>query len=198
MSRLFPTIVADPPWSYDDAKRPGSSKLHRPNSAGTEFANIGSAVRYGSMSMDELKALRVKDVAATDAHLYLWTTNAFICEAHDLARSWGFAPKTVITWTKVKPDGTPSMKMGRYYRGATEHIVFAVRGKQPLRGQAAPTAILSPRLPHSVKPEGFYQMVEEQSPGPYLEMFARRMRLGWSAWGDQVPDAGIPLAALAA
>ena len=123
-----------------------------------------------------------------DAHLYLWTTNAFMVEAHALAEAWGFVQKTIITWTKIRQaDGQPSMKMGYYYRGATEHCLFCVRGKLKLIGPAAPTAILSDRLPHSQKPEKFYRMVEEQSPGPYLELFARRKRLGWSSWGNEVP-----------
>lgn len=143
-----------------------------------------SASRYGSLSCEEMErfALPVED----DAHLYLWTTNAFMVEAHALARAWGFVPKTILTWTKIRRDGRPSMKMGHYYRGATEHCVFAVRGRLKLRGPAAPTAFLTGRLPHSQKPDVFYRTVREQSPGPYLEMFARRPRAGWSVWGNEV------------
>lgn len=182
----FRTIAADPPWPYDNKDGPRATAGHRPNS--WDSACTGSAPRYGSMSMDELRALRVKDAADTLAHLYLWTTNSFMVEAHDLARGWGFVPKTIVTWGKIKPDGTPSMKTGYYYRGATGHILFAVRGSLRLAGDACPTLHLSPRLPHSVKPEWFYGMVEAQSPGPYLEMFARKTRLGWQSWGNQVPS----------
>jgi N6-adenosine-specific RNA methylase IME4 len=139
------------------------------------------------MTIDELKSLDVKGTAETPAHLYLWTTNSFMVEAHELARAWGFKPKTIVTWGKMKPNGNPSMKTGYYFRGATEHILFAVRGSMRLLGDAAPTLFLSQRLPHSVKPEWFYGLVEAQSPGPYLEMFARQQRLGWSSWGNQVP-----------
>jgi N6-adenosine-specific RNA methylase IME4 len=183
---MFPTIVADPPWPYDNPDGPRATKEHRPNSWDT--ACVGSAPRYGSMSMGDLKAMRVQAHAAPSAHLYLWTTNSFMVEAHDLARAWGFTPKTILTWGKMKPDGSPSMKAGYYYRGATEHAVFAVRGVMRLTGDACPTLHLSPRLPHSVKPEWFYHMVETHSPGPYLEIFARRARLGWSSWGNEVPD----------
>jgi len=183
---LFKTIVADPPWPYDNVKGPQSAPDHRPNSWNTDTGAVSSALRYGSMSMTELKALPVKEFTEKPAHLYLWTTNSFMVEAHELARAWGFVPKTIITWTKLKPDGSPSMKTGYYYRGATEHCLFGVRGTLRLSGPARPTAFLSPRLPHSVKPGWFYDLVEEQSPGPYLELFARRARDGWSHWGDQI------------
>lgn len=183
----FHTIVADPPWQYgSDGGHLKSSAKHRPNSSAQ---NIGasSEKRYGAMTMPALKALDVEQHAAKNAHLYLWTTNAFMVEAHDLARAWGFRPVTVLTWGKVKPDGSPSMKIGYYFRGATEHVVFAVRGSQKLHtSKAFPTLMLWPRTPHSVKPDEFFDMVEEASPGPYLELFARRARPGWSRWGNEV------------
>ncbi len=137
------------------------------------------------MSLQELCSL--SPPADDDAHLYLWTTNAFMCEAHDVARAWGFAPKTILTWVKMQPNGEPSRKSGYYFRGATEHIVFAVRGSLPLQtAEALPTAFLWPRLPHSVKPDAFYDLVEQASPGPYAELFARRARFGWDyPIGDQ-------------
>lgn len=179
----YSTIVADPPWPYQ-SPGPRSSSKHRPNSWDSPNAGVGSVKRYGCMSIAELSALQIP--VADNAHLYLWTTNAFMVEAHDVARAWGFEPKTVITWVKVKPSGDPSMKTGYYYRGCTEHILFCVRGKLRLSGTPAPTAILSGRLPHSVKPDCFYEMVEQQSPAPRLEMFARQHRPGWDCWGNEV------------
>ncbi len=124
--------------------------------------------------------------AEDDAHLYLWTTNAFMDEAHDVAWMWGFDTKTILTYGKVQPDGRPSMKTGYYFRGATEHVLFAVRGSLPLQtSEALPTLWLWPRLPHSVKPDAFYDLVEKASPGPYLELFARSQRLGWDTWGNE-------------
>lgn len=191
MNAPYRTIVADPPWAYPS---PGghlrSSATHRPNSHDKGVSALGatSVGRYGSMSMDELKALDVGGIADADAHLYLWTTNAFMVEAHDLCRAWGFRPITVLTWGKVKADGSPSMKIGHYYRGATEHVVFGVRGSLKLQTRKAfPTLMLWPRTKgHSVKPDQFFEMVEEASPGPYAELFCRSPRLGWDAWGDQV------------
>jgi N6-adenosine-specific RNA methylase IME4 len=196
----YRTIVADPPWPYDDAGgRLGSSLMHRPHSGGRTTRHVGSAMRYGSMSIPNLCGLRPP--ADDDAHLYLWTTNAFVVEAHEIARAWGFAPKTLCTWGKVKSDGTPSMKTGHYFRGATEHVVFCVRGRLPFPTDVpTPTLWLWPRLAHSEKPAAFYDLVETVSPGPYLELFARRQRLGWDTWGHEalphVDMASIARAAL--
>jgi N6-adenosine-specific RNA methylase IME4 len=191
MTDGYRTIVADPPWAYPS---PGghlrSSAAHRPNShnQGASALGASSGGRYGSMSLDELEALDVAAIAAEDAHLYLWTTNAFIAEAHGLCRAWGFRPITVLTWGKVKPDGSPSMKLGHYFRGATEHVVFGVRGSLGLStNRALPTLMLWPRTSgHSVKPDQFFELVEEASPGPYCELFCRNPRLGWDSWGGQI------------
>lgn len=182
----FGCIMADPPWAYSAPGQFGCTLEHRPNRDTTlNCLGAGSRARYGAMTMEQLKSLRVQDVAADNAHLYLWTTNSFMVEAHDLARAWGFKPATIITWTKIRQaDGKPSMKMGYYYRGATEHIVFCVRGKLRLHGPARPTALLLPRLPHSQKPDEAFALCEEQSPGPYLEIFSRNRRPGWTPWGD--------------
>lgn len=180
----YNTVLADPPWPYNNVDGPRAAPDHRPNSWNTPTGAVGSALRYGSMPIAKLKELKLN--VSDNAHLYLWTTNSFLVEAHDVAHAWGFKPKTLITWVKMKTDGTPSMKAGYYYRGATEHILFCVRGKQRLLGLPAPTAYLSPRLAHSVKPEWSYRLIEQQSPGPYFEMFARVVRPNWDAWGNQV------------
>lgn len=150
------------------------------------------------MSMGDLKELPIEKIVADDAHLYLWTTNTFMVEAHDLARAWGFKPITIITWSKIKKgrpeeDPEPSMKTGYYFRGATEHCLFGVRGSLRLQAERGlPTAFFHHRLPHSVKPDSFYSMIEEASPGPYIELFARRARESWAQWGDQA-EASIDL-----
>lgn len=183
----YRTIVADPPWPYANAGRGGKGGRvffeNEPKLDGTP--SLGVATGYPPMSMDELCAVELP--VDDDAHLYLWTTNAFMVEAHDLARAWGFAPKTICTWVKVQPDGRPSMKTGYYFRGATEHFLFCVRGSLRLQtAKGLPTAYLWPRVPHSVKPDAFYDLVEQASPGPYAELFARRARFGWDyPIGDQ-------------
>jgi len=206
----FSTVVADPPWPYaTPGKGPlQSSKEHRPKSYdySRNGATAGSSARsrYGLMKLEEIKALPVEQHVGANAHLYLWTTNAFVVQAHEVAAAWGFRPVTLLTWVKVKPGtAEPSMKTGYYFRGATEHAVFAVRGSLRLRTKRGiSTAFVHPRTElrvlesrgsratarrsHSVKPDAFFDLVRKCSPGPYLEMFARRPRQGWSVWGNEV------------
>jgi len=182
---LFKTVIADPPWSYDNKVGPQASPSHRPNSW-DKTGTASSSQRYGEMSLQDIKALPVADLTESrGSHLYLWTTNSMIVEAHEVARAWGFEPKTVITWVKTRhTDGEPSMKMGFYYRSATEHCLFAVRGRLRLSGPARPTAFFHPRLAHSEKPTTIHEWAEEQSPRPRLELFARREREGWACFGS--------------
>lgn len=177
----FRTVVADPPWPYGTGALPHSIKRDGTVARGVD--DMG----FGTMSMTDLLDLPVADVVADDAHLYLWTTNAFMVEAHELARAWGFKPKTILTWVKTHQDDPcrVSMKTGYYFRGATEHVVFGVRGSQPLTTkEGVPTAFLWPRIgKHSVKPAAFFDLVEKCSPGPFLELFSRSPLLGWESWG---------------
>ena len=165
MADKFTTIVADPPWPYDNRGVRGAAEKH-----------------YSLMTMKEILALRVSEVAADNAHLYLWTTNSFLCEgtAPSVAIKWGFVPKTIITWHK------PQMGTGFYFRGETEHVLFCVRGSLYLKRKDARNFFECPRGAHSAKPEQFYELVESCSPGPYLEMFARRARPGWTAFGNEI------------
>lgn len=191
----FRCIVADPPWPYKGSGPVGTG------GRGKDFVKAlpspGSAVRYGSIRLETLAKLIIP--SDKQAHLYLWTTNSFIVAAHDLAIKWGFEPKTILTWGKIQKgtSNKPSMKTGYYFRGATEHVIFAVKGSLRLVGEAKPTLFLSDRLPHSVKPEWFYNLCEEVSPGPRLELFARRKRVGWSSWGNEInSDLEISIEAL--
>ena len=182
----FRTIVADPPWPYNTSLK-GNAALPHSIKINGELARGVDDLGYPVMTMPDLCAMPVASVADNPAHLYLWTTNAFLREAHDLAEAWGFKVKTCLTWGKVKADGTASMKTGYYFRGATEHCLFAVRGSLRLQVKhGKPTLYLSRRLPHSVKPDWFYELCEECSPGPRLELFARRPREGWTVWGNEV------------
>ena len=193
----YHTIVADPPWPYESAIK--GSLAHRPNRDKTDASRMGisSVERYGCMSIAELCSMPVSEKASDNAHLYLWTTNGFMVEAHTIARAWGFEPKTIITWVKVRQeDGKPSMKMGHYYRGATEHCLFCVRGSLRLQGNPHATVFLTtrPQRGHSSKPDYFYAMVEKQSLAPRLEIFARPQdplwpkRDGWQTWGNELPN----------
>ena len=184
----YNTVLADPPWPYHSPKavvgNAGRGKFNI-----EKMTQVNMLEQYDAMPLEQIAKLPIAEFCEKNAHLYLWTTNSFLVEAHDIARKWGFKPKTLLTWVKTKHKEvvpTPSMKCGYWYRSATEHILFCVRGKLRLLGNPAPTAYLLPRLPHSVKPEFFYELIEKQSPGPYLELFARKLRQNWDSWGNEI------------
>jgi N6-adenosine-specific RNA methylase IME4 len=117
---------------------------------------------------------------ADKAHLYLWTTNSFMEAAHQIAVSWGFQPKTIITWIKN------GLGTGYYFRNTTEHLLFATRGNLGTLRDDVPTHFAADRQQHSVKPQMAYHIIEKASPGPRLELFARTHRDGWDVVGNQV------------
>ena len=181
---MYSTILADPPWRYERRPPKGAGNIHKGH------VSVDVAEHYPTMTIDELCRLPVNDIAHRNSHLYLWTTNSFMAEAHTIARSWRFDIKTIITWVKVKKQSSePSMKCGYYYRSATEHILFCVKGSLKLRGKCHPTAFLHERLPHSQKPDYVYDLIEQQSPPDYCELFARRSRDGWHQWGNEIESA---------
>jgi N6-adenosine-specific RNA methylase IME4 len=166
----YRTICADPPWAYRD-------KLSSVNAGHPRHRGADS--HYQTMPLEWIKDLPVHTIAEADAHLYLWTTNAFMVEGHEVARAWGFQPRTILTWVKTQ------IGMGHYFRNNTEHVIFAVRGSLPTNRKDVPTAFTAPRGAHSAKPECFIDLVESMSPGPYVEIFSRRHRLGWDVWGNE-------------
>lgn len=178
----FNTILADPPWDYRDP-------LQRSR---TTFR--GAESHYSVMKLGLIMSLPVADLAAKDAHLYLWATNSFMVEAHQVASAWGFTVRTILTWVK------PGIGMGHFFRNNTEHILFCVRGKLPTLRKDCPTAFTVKKGRHSEKPEESYRIVESMSPGPYLELFGRRSRPGWTVWGDEAgrfpSQSSLPLEAL--
>ncbi|MDR3106778.1 MAG: hypothetical protein LBU05_01065 [Bifidobacteriaceae bacterium] len=159
----YRTILVDPPWDIQQRGSYGGAYKH-----------------YRLMTLEDIKALPVGDLAEDDAHLWLWATNAALESAYQVMRAWGFEPRSVMTWTK------PRLGLGVYLRNCTEQLLLGTRGKAPIRFKAQPTWLFAPVQDHSHKPEEVYEIVERCSPGPYLELFARRPRRGWHVWGDQV------------
>lgn len=181
----FATIVADPPWPQADASE--RTKSIAGNWSG-RYLGMCSVLPYERLTVDEICALPIADHAAPDAHLYLWTTNGFLLDAYRVVEAWGFKPSTLLTWCKA-PMG---LGFGGVFVPTTEFVIFARRGKlAPLRRWDStwfrfkrPHAATGGPA-HSHKPEGFLDIVEQVSPGPYLEIFARRARLGWEYAGDE-------------
>lgn len=164
LSPPYSTIVADPPWPSMHQR----STYHR-----------GKPERhYGTADVDEIATLPVADLAAADSHLWLWGVNRLMEDAYRVVRAWGFTPMSLLTWAKEGPG------MGYYLRNNTEHAIFATRGRPVVPEDAALSSwYLWPRGQHSAKPAAFLDLVEQVSPGPYVELFARAPRLGWDSWG---------------
>jgi N6-adenosine-specific RNA methylase IME4 len=171
----YRTIVADPPWPMPTGglrSGPGwnASRGGRP-----------SALPYGTMSLEAITELPVSDLAERDAHLYLWTVNAFLPETYGIARAWGFNPTQVLVWAKP-PRG---LGMGGAFTNTTEFVLFCRRGQLAALERTDSTWFGWSRSSHSTKPEAFLDLVERVSPAPRLELFARRNRLGWDTWGNE-------------
>lgn len=175
-SNKYRTIVADPPW-----------RTHRGTPVNWVNGGPTRPMPYSMLSVDEIAALPVGDLAMPDAHLYLWTINAHLTAAYDVARAWGFRVSQVLVWAKAPRGlGPPGP-----YASTVEFILFC------RRGSLTPTARLNTtwwgwKRPedgtgpcHSRKPDGFLDVVEQVSPGPYVELFARRARFGWDYYGDE-------------
>jgi N6-adenosine-specific RNA methylase IME4 len=162
----FATLVLDPPWDWGDEGDQDQLGRARPT--------------YATMPLAEIAALPIAEIADQDAHLYLWITNRSLPKGFALLDAWGFRYVTCLTWCK------PSIGMGNYYRGSTEQVLFGIRGSQPLQRRDVGTWFAANRPGvHSAKPPEFYRLVESCSPGPYLELFARQPRAGWTVWGAE-------------
>jgi N6-adenosine-specific RNA methylase IME4 len=179
-------VLIDPPWPYDDAG-PGKRGATGRHYAALSLVEIESLVRgllQGELPLSA-EAFRV----AADATLFVWTTNAFLAEAHYLAKAWGWRISSVITWGKVCRSRPDQLKLGvgTWVRNCTEHLVVATRGRPVVLDRAVPSLFLAPAGKHSEKPDAAYRLMERLCPGPGLELFARAVRPGWTGWGDQYP-----------
>lgn len=167
----FRCIVADPPWQQPMT---GQYLKRRENRA--------KCLPYPTMTVDQIKALPVGDMAEPDAHLWLWTTNAFLEDGFAVLRAWGFRYLAPIHW--IKPSG-----LGNYFIHRTQTILFGYRKTCRFPARRYAPNVFTTGLPkrHSEKPEEAFTLIEAVSPGPRLELFARRARPGWTVWGNEVP-----------
>ena len=162
---LFQTIVIDPPWDWGDEGDVNQFGRAKPD--------------YHTMPIEEIEQLPVGKIADENCHLYLWVTNRSLPKAFRLIEAWGFRYITCLTWVK------PYFGMGNYFRGDTEQVLFAVKGSQLLKRKDVGTHFEAPRGEgHSAKPDEFYKLVESCSYGPYIDIFGRKERDGWSVWGE--------------
>ncbi len=175
-SEKFGTILADPPWQFSN----------RTGKMAPEHRRLS---RYTTMKLEEIMELPVAQLAKDKCHLYLWVPNALILEGLEVMRRWGFTYKTNVVWFKIRKDGGPDGRgVGFYFRNVTELVLFGIRGKcnrTREAGRRQTNIVISRKREHSRKPEELYEVIERCSSGPYLEMFARFARKGWSAWGNE-------------
>lgn len=161
----YKTILADPPWEMT-LSRMRSKRLSLP---------------YPTMSLAEICDLPVGDLAADDCHLWLWTTNQVLPKAFDVVAAWGFKYLAPVHW--IKPSG-----LGNWFVHRTQTILFCYRGKLRFNNERyRPNIFMTGNPPrHSQKPDEAFDLIESISDGPRVELFARRRRPGWSAWGNEV------------
>lgn len=178
-AQRFHTVLADPPWQFQNKTGKVAPEHRRLN-------------RYSTMTLDAICALPVAKIAEETAHLYLWVPNALLPEGLRVLRDWGFEYKTNLIWHKVRKDGGPDGRgVGFYFRNTTELILFGVRGKNARTlapGRSQVNVIRSMKREHSRKPDEQYAIIEACSPGPYIELFARGSREGWTTWGNQAEE----------
>ena len=182
----FRTILADPPWRFQN----------RTGKMAPEHKRLS---RYGTMTFVDIQELPIPQLAETQAHLYLWVPNTLVGEGLEVMKRWGFTYKTTLVWYKIRKDGGPDRRgVGFYFRNVTELVLFGIRGKnvRTLKpGRKQPNIIVTRKREHSRKPDELYNIIEACSPGPYLELFARHHRQGWHQWGDMlehIPDIFSP------
>jgi N6-adenosine-specific RNA methylase IME4 len=161
--RTFSTIYADPPWQY-----------------GNQATRAATDNHYDTMTVADIAALPIAQLAAPAAHVHLWTTNAFLFDAKHILEAWGFAYKSVLVWVK------PHMGIGNYWRVAHEFLVLGVRGHLPFLDHARKSWVEADREQHSTKPQIFRSLIERVSPAPRLELFGRRSAPGWTVWGNAI------------
>lgn len=177
--KKYKTILADPPWQFQN----------RTGKVAPEHKRLN---RYPTMTLEEIKALPVQEVADENSHLYLWVPNALLIEGLEVMKAWGFQYKTNIIWEKVRNDGEPDGRgVGFYFRNVTEILLFGVKGTNVRTlspGRSQVNLIRSKKREHSRKPDEMIDLIERCSAGPYLELFARGQREGWTMWGNQAVE----------
>ncbi len=177
--KKYKTIYADPPWQFQ-------------NRTGKVAPEHKRLTRYDTMTLDEIKQLPVSDIVDEKGHLYLWVPNALLPEGLEVMKAWGFEYKTNIIWEKVRKDGMPDGRgVGFYFRNVTEILLFGIKGSKNRTldpGRTQVNLIRSIKREHSRKPDEFIPLIENCSPAPYLELFARGDRKNWDMWGNQATE----------
>lgn len=177
----FGVIYADPPWAM---------AMRSPKGEGRSACQ-----HYGTMSLEEIKALPLAFTGARDCMLLMWVIDPMLPQALEVISAWGFTLKTVgFYWEKLNADGSPFMGTGYWTRANPEQCWLATRGSPKRLSSSVRRLVREPRREHSRKPERIYGDIERLVAGPYLELFGRQQRPGWTVWGDQNDHFACPAA----
>jgi len=184
----YHVIYADPPWETKAGRPLSGYKLQEGKQLFAPISNKSRNLSYPTLSIEEIKELPVRNIAADNAHLYLWVTNQYLLEAKEVIKAWGFKYSTSIIWSKTPMGGC----LGGAFGISHEILLFCRRGKLATKCRIKGTVhhvkrnYINGKPCHSKKPEYFAQLIEKVSPGPYVELFARSERKGWHKWGNEV------------
>ncbi len=177
----YNTILADPPWEYEDKKG--------------NLASMGAATSaYSVMPLEEIKRLPIKYISSENSLLLLWATSPKLSEALEVIKAWGFEYRTIaFVWCKLNPLSIGLYSgLGSWVNSNVEFVLLAKRGAPKRLNKNVKQILFAPRKEHSRKPDEIFNRIEQLSEGPYIELFARKKREGWACWGDQV-DSDIDL-----
>jgi N6-adenosine-specific RNA methylase IME4 len=181
--RAFGTILADPPWRF----------VNRTGKVAPEHRRLS---RYDTLATAEICQLQTGTLAGPTSHLYLWVPNALLADGLRVMEAWGYTYKANLVWHKVRKDGNSDGRgVGFYFRNVTELLLFGVRGRNARTlapGRRQVNLLATRKREHSRKPDEVFEIIERCSPGPYLELFCRYPRTGWTAWGNEAPQEVTP------
>ena len=177
----YGAIYVDPPWQFKTLW-------------GTATGPGNRNADYQTMDIPEVGNLPVNDLAAPDCVLFMWAIWILMPQAFEIIKAWGFEYKTcAFAWMKAdntQPDMFQAelkvdMRLGYWTRSNSEVCLLATRGKPKRLNADVRQGIIAPRREHSRKPDGIHERIERLVAGPYLELFARQKRPGWTVWGNQ-------------
>lgn len=201
--KKYGAIVADPPWRFKTWSAKGRDRCPDAPMTRNQSRQNKPERHYATMTLEDIKALPVADIAADNAVLFLWAIDPMLPDAIAVGEAWGFKFKTVgFYWAKLRRETSKRgdafddqwrklfpMGTGYWTRPNPEQCLIFTRGKPRRVATDVRKLIFAPRREHSRKPDEVLEAIERLVPGPYVELFARRARPGWDAWGDEAPNA---------
>jgi N6-adenosine-specific RNA methylase IME4 len=189
-TKKYKVIYADPPWKTKAGRAFNGYAVVNGKQIFNSIDNTSRELAYNTMTVDEICDMPISEIVDDNAHLYMWVTNQYLLQAEKVIHSWGFRYSTTLVWAKNPMGGG----LGGNYKITTEFLIFATRGSLAAKEKHIGTWFNIKReyengAPcHSRKPKFFSELIEKVSPGPYLEVFARKQHEGWDVFGNQIKN----------